>query len=70
MNSAVVTIVYKFLSEHLFSNFLKDYLFIFSEKGKELEREGKKHQCAKRCIDWLPLICPQVGPGPQPRLVP
>ena len=42
------------------------YLFIFRKKGREGEREGKKHQCVVASstppAEW--------GPGPQPRFVP
>ena len=32
--------------------FLRFYLFIFRERGREGEREGEQHQCC-----WLPLMC-------------
>ena len=33
-------------SNHLFYFFFRFYLFIFRERGREGEREGKKYQCA------------------------
>ena len=42
--------------------FLRFYLFIFKEMGKDGEREGEKHQCVRdiltSCLshtpDWIP----------------
>ena len=51
-------------SNHLFYLFFfRFYLFIFRERGREGEREGKKYQCA--VASHVPP--PQGGPGRQPR---
>ena len=39
--------------------FLRFYLFIFRERGREGEREGEKHQCVV-----LPFMCPLLGTWP------
>ena len=52
--------------KNVFVVFLKDFIysFLFSERGREGEREGEKHQCVvASCV-------PYWGPGPQPRHVP
>ena len=36
------------ICNHLYyklSNFLKDFIYLFLERGREGEREGEKHQC-------------------------
>ena len=45
------------------SFFLRFYLFIFRERGREGERKGEKHV-------WLPLVHPLLGTLPIPRHVP
>ena len=35
--------------------FLKDFLYLFLERGKGREKERERN------ISWLPLICPQLG---------
>ena len=48
----------------------KFYIFTFTERGREEEREGVKHQCVRdTSVDCL-LHVPNWGPGPQPRHVP
>ena len=44
--------------------FLKFYLFIFRERGKEGEREGEKRNL------WLPLTHPLLGTWPATQAVP
>ena len=45
--------------------FLK-VLFIFRERGKEGERKGEKHQCARETSTGrLPLTHPQLGTWPK-----
>ena len=46
------------------SLFLRFYLFIFREKGREGEREGEKHQCVVASH-----AAPTGDQGPQPRHV-
>ena len=44
--------------------FLKNILFIFTEKGREGERQGDTHQYERkyeRNIDRLPLKCTPTG---------
>ena len=48
--------------------FLRRYLFIFLERGREGEREGEKHQCAVAShtyptgdLDCSPSLCPRLG---------
>ena len=36
---------------------------MFRERGREGEREGGKHRCARE-TDWLLLVCPQMGTRP------
>ena len=50
--------------------FKKFYLFIFREWGKEGEREGEKHPCARQTSTYCFLHTPNQGPGLQPRYVP
>ena len=40
------------------SHFLKDFIYLFLERGKEREKEIEKHRCN---ISWLPLARPQLG---------
>ena len=47
--------------------FLRFYLFIFREGGKEGEREGEKYRCV--AASHIPHA-PYWRPGPQPRHVP
>ena len=46
--------------------FKRFHLFICRERGREGEREGKKHLMWKRNIYWLPLTCPNWRPSLQP----
>ena len=44
--------------------FKRFYLFVFRERGREGEREGKKHQCVRETsINYL-LYVPQPGTEP------
>ena len=52
-------------SGSLYFSFLRLYLFIFRQKGREGEREGEKHLCV--VASHTP---PYWGPGLQPRHVP
>ena len=47
-----------------FFRFLKNFVFIFRERGKEGKTEGEKSFICKRNIDWLPLTYPQLGTEP------
>ena len=47
-----------------FSKKKRFYLFIFRKRGREGEREGEKHQCFKRIMNWLPRAHPQLGTKP------
>ena len=49
----------------VFLFFLRFYLFIFRQRGMEVEREGKKSQCV--IASHVP---PYWGPGLQPSHVP
>ena len=59
-------IVYIFLNQYiqsasivfLFKNFKILHLFISRERGKEEEKEGEKHQCARETL----ICCPWHGP--------
>ena len=53
--------------------FLRFYLFIFRERGREGEREGEKHQCRAAShlaptgdLAWNPGICPDWELNQQP----
>ena len=48
--------------------FLRFYLFCFRERGREGEREGEKHQCARGISVGCFLHAPKCGPSPQPTL--
>ena len=49
--------------------FLKKlYLFVFRERGREGEREGEKHLCAREILVLFYAL--NQGPGSQPRHVP
>ena len=52
------------------SYFLKDFIYLLLERGREGEQEGEKHQFMKETS----IICfshaPNQGPGPQPSHVP
>ena len=37
------------------------YVFIFRERGREGEREGKKHQCDRETLVGCLLHAPQLG---------
>ena len=50
-----------------FSFFKRFYLFIFKEQGREGEREGEKHRCARETLIGHLLHAPNQGPGLQPR---
>ena len=50
--------------------YLKSLFIYFREKGREGEREGKKHQCARETSIGCLSHTPSQGPGPQPRHVP
>ena len=47
--------------------FFKDFIYFQWWRGKE---KGKDTLMCERNIDWLPLACPNWGPGLQPRHVP
>ena len=46
------------------------FKFIFRERGREGEREGEKHQCARDISIGCLSHTPYWGSGPQPRHVP
>ena len=46
------------------------YLFSFRERGREGEREGEKHRCARDTSISCLSHAPDWDPGPQPRHVP
>ena len=53
---------------HFIYLFIRFYLFIFRERRREGEREGKKHQCVvashmppTRDLAWKPGMCPRLG---------
>ena len=46
------------------------FLFIFRERGREVEREGEKHQCERGTSIACPLHTCSRGPGQQPGHVP
>ena len=48
----------------------KDFVYLFLERGREEEREGKKHWCVRYTSIGCPLHTPNPRPGPQPRHVP
>ena len=50
--------------------FLIFYLFTFSKRGREGEREGEKHQCERDTSIGYLSHNPNWGPSPQPRHVP
>ena len=50
--------------------FLRVYLFIFREMGREGERKGEKHQCVRKILIGCLLHAPNPGCGPKPRHVP
>ena len=43
------------------SFFLRFYIFIFRERGRERDREKNVNRC-ERYIDWLPLLHPSLRP--------
>ena len=46
MTSGPTTISFlNHLTEIITLNFLKDFIYLFLERGREGEREGEKHQC-------------------------
>ena len=47
----------KLVNHTFFKDFI--YLFIFRQRGREGEREGKKHHV------WLPLLHPPPGTWPE-----
>ena len=50
----------------LFNDFLKDFIYLFSERG-----EGRQKERERNINVWLPLVCaPFWGPGPQPSHMP
>ena len=52
------------------NNFFKRIFYLVLETGRQGEREGEKHQCAKETSISCLVQVPIWGPGPQPRHVP
>ena len=44
--------------------FVRFYLLIFTEKGREGQRAEQKQQCERKIIYWLPLARLQHGTEP------
>ena len=47
--------------------FIRFYLFLERREGREKERETSM---CERDVDWLPLMCPQLGTWPATQHVP
>ena len=54
----------------VFCSFLKEFIYLFLERGERKEKERERKKMCKRNSDWLPLSHPNWGPGRQPRHVP
>ena len=50
--------------------FLKDFIYLFLDRGREGEREGEKHWCARDTSTSCLSHGPNWGPGWQPRHMP
>ena len=48
----------------------KDFIYLFSERGEEKEKEGEKHQCARETSISCLSYTPNQGPNQQSRHVP
>ena len=61
----LTTFIIKEKSNEVIIYFLKDFIYLVLEEGREGEREGEKHHCV------VASHTPSTGdPGPQPRHVP
>ena len=49
--------------------FLKDFIYLFLERGEGREKEKEKHRCARETSISCLLHAPTWGPGLQPRHV-
>ena len=49
---------------NLFKKIFKDFVYLFSEKGKGGRKRGRELSMYKRYIDRLPLACLKLGTWP------
>ena len=57
----MILLILSFLLHLTAGIFLKDFIYVYLERGEGREKRGRETSMCERYIYWLPLTHPQLG---------